>query len=76
MQFVKGFQSLSIASLLNYLSRCQAPFQSSNVYEVATKARKIDSSLRSSKFRSLKDPELFDICSQIVQTIADSDLTI
>lgn len=74
MQFVRELHDLDVSDLMTYLSKCQTPFEASNVYEVDTQTKRLDRSLRTSKFRALEDdPSLFQIVERLVDAMSESD---
>jgi hypothetical protein len=73
MQYIRELDGLPTEELTAYLRECKAPFEASAVYEVATEAKRVDPDLRTSEFRAMRDPGLFDIAARLVERISAAD---
>jgi hypothetical protein len=66
-QFVKEFEALPIGPLRAYLDACPLPFRVSELYEVASASKFVDTDLRLSRFRPIVDPALFGLTEDLLQ---------
>ena len=66
-QFVNEFHSLPIGPLRAYLDSCPQAFQASELYEVASASKFVDTELRQSRFRAIVDAALFALATELVE---------
>jgi hypothetical protein len=54
------------------LETIKEPFKQSEVYNTRTEEKTIDTDLRSSEFRVLTDPKIFDLAEEVISTINET----
>ena len=66
MDTVRSFSGLNIKPIQDYLSKCNAPFQPSNVYSTTSETSFIDINRRKSTYRTITDPNLFRLVEELI----------
>jgi len=69
MDTIQTFQNLDITKIQNYLTTCDMPFESSQLYSSKRDEKFVDKDLRKSVFRAIVDPTLFDLVEGVVQNL-------
>ena len=73
MQCVRELTDLDTSDLCAFLDVCAQPFETSQLYVAADGKKVVDETERCSRFRAIKDPNLFAIAERLVEHVSESD---
>lgn len=73
MQYVREISGLDTTALCAYLQTSAQPFEFSQLFDASTGKKVVDDTERSSHFRAIKDPKLFEIAERLVEQVSASD---
>ena len=73
MDTVRSFSGLNIKPIQDYLTKCNTPFQPSNVYSTTSETSFIDINRRKSIYRTITDPNLFELVEELIMGEINKD---
>ena len=73
MDTVKFYNDLDITNIQTYLSKCDKPFETSPLYSTETEETYVDTERRLSMYRTIVDPDLFDLVEDLMTVINQGD---
>jgi hypothetical protein len=73
MDTVRSFPDLNVGPIQAYLASCDEKFEASPLYSTEKEESFVDTNLRRSVYRTIVDPNLFELVEDIVTVINAED---